>query len=414
MDATTSDTFLREATEGSFERAAEMLRAEPELARASFLTACVTGEIEEVKKHPELAAESNGPLNAEPILYTAYSQFLRRDPARAPAILEVAKFLLANGANPNAFHPYGEWKLTALYAASGRANNPALTKLLLEAGANPNDNESLYHSTEFGDPRCTRLLLEHGAKIDGTNAVHRQLDFEDIEGLKLFFEFGAKPDALLCGNGNPLLHHAIDRGRSRAILKHLADKGADLKARNSHGLTPYRLAALLGHKEAVQLLAERGAAEELTPEERFLAACAAGDAAEAARLATKVSPLGSIVLPELAWRNNQTGVTLLLKHGVPVGALGISGGTALHNACWMGNLPLVETILPYNPPLELKDRCYDATPLGWAIHGMQNSKTHDGKPLLPTADHRGVIRALIAGGGQPNAKDREALEKLGL
>lgn len=410
MDQSPIDTFLREATEGSFDRAAAILRDNPSFSTANFLAACVTGELATVRQHPDLAAKPAGPLNAEPILYTAYSQFLRHDPTRAPDILEVAKFLLAHGANPNAFHPYGEWKLTALYAASGRANNPALTKLLLDAGANPNDNESLYHSTEFGDPRCTRLLLQHGAKIPGSNAVHRQLDFEDPAGLQLFFEFGADPN-LGDHNGNPILHHAIDRGRSPQILAIIADHGADLRRKGHHGLTPYKFAALLGHLEALKFLEQRGAAEPLTPEEKFIAACASGNAEHARQHKVPLNPPYTLALPALAWRHNTKAVTLLLENGAPADATGIHGETALHNAAWMGNLEMANQILNHNPPLETRDRSFKATPLGWAIHGHHNSKTPTGHPLYPNSNHKEVLRALLAAGATINPQDREALDK---
>jgi hypothetical protein len=39
--------------------------------------------------------------------------------------------------------------LSCLYGAAGLNNNPALTLALLEAGANPNDGESFYHSTKL-------------------------------------------------------------------------------------------------------------------------------------------------------------------------------------------------------------------------------------------------------------------------
>ena len=35
--------------------------------------------------------------------------------------------------------------------------------MLLEAGANPDDGESVYHATEAADPACLRALIEHGA-----------------------------------------------------------------------------------------------------------------------------------------------------------------------------------------------------------------------------------------------------------
>jgi hypothetical protein len=62
-----------------------------------------------------------------------------------------------------------------LCGAAGKNHDPELTKILLSAGADPNDDESLYHSLESFT--CTRLLLENGARIGGTDALYRALDF---------------------------------------------------------------------------------------------------------------------------------------------------------------------------------------------------------------------------------------------
>jgi len=48
-------------------------------------------------------------------------------------------------------------------APPARNHDPGLTKLLLDAGADPNDDESLYHSLE--NLACTRLLLEHAQHV---------------------------------------------------------------------------------------------------------------------------------------------------------------------------------------------------------------------------------------------------------
>ena len=54
--------------------------------------------------------------------------------------------------------------MSALYGAAGIRHDPELTQALLEAGADPNDGESVYHSTEAESPDCLRILLEHGAE----------------------------------------------------------------------------------------------------------------------------------------------------------------------------------------------------------------------------------------------------------
>jgi hypothetical protein len=53
----------------------------------------------------------------------------------------------------------------------GVVPDPEKTRVLLEAGADPDDGGSLYHSTEAQDPACLRLVLEHGASTTGTNAL---------------------------------------------------------------------------------------------------------------------------------------------------------------------------------------------------------------------------------------------------
>ena len=69
--------------------------------------------------------------------------------------------------------------MATLYEAVN-ANNVELVRSLLEAGTDPNDNESLYHSTEHRDHSCLKLLLKHGAKIEGMNALKHMLDCEDL------------------------------------------------------------------------------------------------------------------------------------------------------------------------------------------------------------------------------------------
>ncbi|HEY6990436.1 MAG TPA: hypothetical protein VH369_18725 [Bryobacteraceae bacterium] len=65
----------------------------------------------------------------------------------------------------------GDQSTLLLYAAIGLNNNPALGRVLLAAGARPDDGESVYHSTEHPDLVCMRLLFEYGASLRGTNAL---------------------------------------------------------------------------------------------------------------------------------------------------------------------------------------------------------------------------------------------------
>ena len=132
---------------------------------------------------------------------------------------------------------------------------PALTRLLLDAGADPNDGESLYHSLE--NPACTRLLLERGARIAESNAIYRAIDLEDDTALKLLLAHGGDPNEParnppLTDWGSPLAW-AIYRRRP-LHAKALLDAGADPSRATRDGVSPYRLALQFGLSEVAALL----------------------------------------------------------------------------------------------------------------------------------------------------------------
>ncbi len=155
---------------------------------------------------------------------------------------------------------------------------------MLEAGANPNDNESLYHSTEHSGLACMKLLLEHGALPAGANALKHMLDREDAEGLRLLLNAGADPNEVN-PRGETALHWAVRRLRSATIIAILLDSGASLNARRNDGRTAYALAALGGQKEITALPEARGADGELSALDSFVAGRAGADESAGAALA---------------------------------------------------------------------------------------------------------------------------------
>jgi ankyrin repeat protein len=115
-----------------------------------------------------------------------------------------------------------------------------LASALLEAGANPNDSESLYHSTEHKDLACIKLLLRRGAAPAGTNALKHMLDRENLEGVHLLLAAGADPNEVN-NRGETALHWVVWRGRSAPIIDTLLNSGARLKhdARTATRLMPW-------------------------------------------------------------------------------------------------------------------------------------------------------------------------------
>ena len=172
--------------------------------------------------------------------------------------------------------------------------------MLLDAGADPNDGESLYHALE--DPACTRLLLEHGARIAESNALYRAIDFGDNTALKLLLAHGGDPNGParnppMTDWGSPL--RMGDHGAGGRAREALLDAGADPSRATPDGVSLYRLALQFGLADVAALLRAQTDAPEISDEERFVAACARGDEAGARAMARD----GPICRPRCRRRN---------------------------------------------------------------------------------------------------------------
>ena len=122
------------------------------------------------------------------------AQWNKARPDLVPDAIAIAEALVERGADVNDGYPVApgsDHLLSALYGAIGHADNIALGRWLLEHGADPNDNESLYHSTELSGTAALKLLLKHGARPAGTNALARALDFREEDKVRLLLEAGA-------------------------------------------------------------------------------------------------------------------------------------------------------------------------------------------------------------------------------
>lgn len=392
IDAATSD----------YRRAESLLTQHPRIAGAGFYVALVLGDHQRVKsaiaEAPTLAKEKSGPQNCEPLLYVCFSRYAnpRYDATRAAALTETASLLLRHGANPDAVFladdpPHSP--LSCLYGASGLNNNLALTGVLLDAGANPNDGESLYHSTEHEDLACTKLLLARGAKPAGTNTLKHILDREELEGLRLLLSAGTDPNETN-ERGETALHWAVWRGRSIPIIAALLDAGAAISAQRKDGRTAYTLAVLGMRTETAALLKARGADTTLLPLDQFVQSCAQATLAELEELlrvppAFTNVPNGARLLPDLAASHSTQAVRALLAAGVLVDSRGEWGATALHWSCWKGYADIVKLLLDHGASLTIEDEQFHATPPGWFSHGVQNCWEDRG-------DHPAVARLLLA------------------
>jgi ankyrin repeat protein len=344
--------------------AARMFDEMPDLVAADPVLACAVGDEAVVRRAaaqpawvnatPALTCpECGAPLGRPPLVAVTHSS-LGRLPAFRDRLYACAQQLLEAGADPNqSWTSPDNCPLSALYGAAGFTHDARMTRLLLAAGATPNDNESLYHSTESSNHDCLRALLDAGAVVEGTNALHHQLDKNDIEGLRLLLAHTRDVNDPSSTIGRPLFW-AIRRRRDAAHVQALLDAGADPRE-TMHGVSAYRAAEQYGLADVAAALARAGAAETLTVEEQFVAACARADRDDARRLLaahpdiiSRLSARQLAQLPELAAAGHDDAVRLMVDLGWPIA---VTGGdwraSALNHAVFRGDAALARFLLEH-------------------------------------------------------------------
>ena len=350
-----ADAFVLAATSKRRARAEAMLAARPEIERDPWVRLVVGREW---RGDPD---EPGGPRGWAPLLYVCHSCF-----ASAP----LARELLARGADPNAFFVNEYGRMSALYGAAGVVHDPELTRILLEAGANPNDGESLYHATEAESPECLRLLLEHGAEPNGTNALPHALDDERLEHVRLLLKAGADP------NDGSILVHAVRRGRGPEFVRLLVEHGAELDRPGGEWSRPgesqhtaYQLAVRRGRDDVAAALADLGASTALRPEDEAVAAVARGEQ-PARPLPDELDPDAREVLILSVLRPPHAALDLVEPNFR--GAVGGSpAGTLLHHAAWVGDAELVRKLLERGADPDAQAPAEFDTPLAWAVLASQ-------------------------------------------
>ena len=411
-----AEAMITAACSGRLKEARELLNAEPDLATANIFAAVTTGEYAYVEKlvaqDPSIAT-AVGRDGVPPIIYACYSRFLM-DPERANGVVLSVECLLKHAADPNSyFLEKGDAKApqTALYGASGVVRNPALTKLLLDHGADPDDGvpepgmgESVYHACESYDLSCLKLLLEAKPRpYTVSYCLAHKLDMEDIDGVRLFLEHGADPNLLFeHGNKGTRLHFAILRRRGAEIIRLLMTNGADWRIPDGDGLSSFAFAVRIGHQPGIDVIREFGATDDdLTVVDNLLGALSqgSGDSVQTI-LAANPSIVASLsakdrsVLPEAAKAENTAAVTLMLEAGFDpeITSHGfLDGMTALHWAAWNGNLEMMEVLLKHNANIEALN--------AWGGSVMYSTVYAD-REGNPAVDHIPAILRLLQAGAR--------------
>src|SRR5580693_5817550 len=122
-----------------------------------------------------------------PLLYACYSPWHQIEPGRAAGLAEVVGVLLSAGASPNT-NDGGRPRYRSALKGSVEVNNPDLTRVLLDAGANPNPGQPIAEAIGHRDHRCLQLLLSHGARVARTWAIGAAVYHDDPVAMALLLD----------------------------------------------------------------------------------------------------------------------------------------------------------------------------------------------------------------------------------
>ena len=251
--------------------------------------------------------------------------------------------------------------------------------------------QPLHVAIENGQREIFDLLLNRGADIDGKNdrydhwsplmvamgprhaAMREELLRRGAHvGLAEALMMGddARVDELLDRDGLPSIvpndGSWLAFARTRHAIDRLLAAGAEPEAKDHWGTSPIESLSALGERghELVQHLIARGVKASAEEYVRL------GDLAALQRIA-EADPSAlrrDSLMIAAADKGHHAIVEWLLQNGGNANARNArqSRQTALHNAAWNGDLPMVQMLLAAGADPNALDEQYKATPLGWA------------------------------------------------
>jgi ankyrin repeat protein len=315
---------------------------------------------------------------------------------------ESARFLMSRGAKltPNVAARLG-WidELQRMLAA-----DPALVH------ARGGDGQQPLH--EAATVAIVDLLLDHGADVDTRCIDHNSTPAqyalaERPQICRRLLERGAGADIFMPARlGDLDLATRLLAADPQAVAARVNEPGyAPVPPFHIYcwtlgfGLSPHDVALKFDHRDVYDLLVRHS-----PPRVRFINTVLAGDEAGArAFLEQDPSMLGSLTpadhsrLAHAIFDGRRDAARLMLRLGFDDTAGGVDGGTALHAACWIGDVELVDMILQRGRvPIESRDPVHGGTPLGWAAFGSVQRRARGG-------DYSAVIDRLVAAGADVHA-----------
>ncbi len=385
-----------------------------------------------LRQHPELLARLNDPLPGLPFDGTLLLAAVWR---RNRPMIEL---LLANGANINqrshwwaggfgvldddhglADFLIGRGAEVDIHAASRLGRLDTIRTLVAEdrsrVHARGGDGQTPLHVA--ANAEVAAVLVEAGADIDARDIDHESTPAqyairERQDVVRYLVACGCTTDLLMaCALGDlDLIRTHLDTAPQSIAITVSPDDFpmSDSRAGGSIYIwtlggnkSAHVIAREFRHEDAFRLLMERSphelavaAASEVGDEDllRVLLNVRAIDSAQ-------LNPRAMRRIVDAAERNDASAVRLLLLAGWPINALGKHGATALHFGAWHGNADIVRDTLAHRASLEIRDRDFNMTALGWAFHGSLHGSNRD------RGNYGATVAALLKAGARPPVGD---------
>ena len=288
-------------------------------------------------------------------------------------------------------------------------------------GADPNDGESVYHSAQLNRRECLELVLAHGADLSSRNAAyrntplyflagHRETDQNAataLEGMRWLLEHGADPNVTSGDLDETPLQCLAGNGWGTAIAELFLAHGAhvDLDARTGDRRSCSRFARETTRSPGT--CARMAHPQGVSPVDELLGACLSGDPkaltllSEHEGLIRTLTPEDHAMVVQAVYEGRPSSVAFMAQMGFDLRQEGSWGGTRCRRAAVAGNARMVEILLDYRAPVNVRDSQYGSSPIAWAAHGSTNNgnRSH--------ADYVAVVGLLLdAGSERPASYNR--------
>jgi len=360
------------------------------------------GAIAQLELHGDLANRRGAKRNWPPLLYLCCSRYRRSDPDAAAARLNIARRLIAAGADVNAAGPelgytaaqvnlmFDEHVWHVIDGAAGRLASPEIVRPLLEAGADlTQTSEILSQAVRAGNLEVLKMLLDAGPKdwYQVGWALKACVLLEKPDAARILISHMARPRV-----PGAALIEAIRLERNPELIEILL--GND----DHHPLTlrilreAYRAAVRHAQHAAAELLLRRGADDAaVTETDRVIASAINNDRAGVQRITTASEDDHRM----LAWAirtHRYDVVPLLLEAGLNPNVADRDGETPLHLAVRAQAIDTINCLLTAGARLHICN--FEAeTPLDAAVASADHGRRSE------------VIQRLLAAGARPATAD---------